>query len=80
MKAKKEIKTDKEAEDFVDQVDLSTYDFSSFEKVNFEFQKKEARVNMRMPVQLLAKIKEMAKSKGIPYTRFIREVLEQKVA
>lgn len=41
MKAKKEIRTDKEAEDFVDKVHLSTYDFSSFEKVNFEFQKKK---------------------------------------
>ena len=68
--------TDEEAEAFLEQ-DLSDLDFSQFKPVKFEFQAKAARLNMRLPMPLLDAVKAKAKARGVPYTRFIREVLEQ---
>jgi predicted DNA binding CopG/RHH family protein len=73
------LTTDEEAEAFLDQ-DLSDLDFSQFKPVRFEFEKKAARVNMRLPEPLLQAVKARAKARGIPYQRFIREALEQAVA
>ena len=73
------FKTDKEAEAFVDTADLAQYDLSGAKPVRFEFEKKAARVNMRLPEPLLEAVKETAKERGIPYQRFIREALEQAV-
>lgn len=73
------LRTDEEAEAFLEQ-DLSDLDFSQFKPVRFEFEKKAARVNMRLPEPLLAAVKQHARARGIPYQRFIREVLEQAVA
>jgi predicted DNA binding CopG/RHH family protein len=72
------LKSDKEAEAFLDQ-DLSNLDFSQFKLVRFEFEKKDEQINMRVPKPLLAAVKARAKARGIPYTRFIRETLEQAV-
>lgn len=71
--------TDEEAEAFLKQ-DLSDLDFSQFKPVRFEFQAKAARLNMRLPVPLLDAVKAKAKARGVPYTRLIREVLEQATA
>jgi len=68
--------TDEEAEAFLEQ-DLSDLDFSQFKPAKFEFQAKAARLNMRLPMPLLDAVKARAKARGVPYTRFIREVLEQ---
>jgi predicted DNA binding CopG/RHH family protein len=68
--------TDQEAESLLDK-DLSDLDFSQFKPVKFEFQTKAARLNMRLSVPLLDAVKARAKARGVPYTRFIREVLEQ---
>lgn len=73
------LKTDKQAEAFLAQ-DLSNLDFSQFKSTRFEFEKKEEQINMRVPKQLLAAVKARAKARGIPYTRFIRETLEQAVS
>jgi predicted DNA binding CopG/RHH family protein len=73
------LTTDEEAEAFLEQ-DLSDLDFSQFKPVRFEFEKKAARVNMRLPETLLAAVKERAEARGIPYQRFIREALEQAVS
>jgi len=67
--------TDEEAEAFLER-DLSDLDFSQFKLVHFEFQAKAARLNMRLPVLLLDAVKARAKARGVPYTRYIREVLE----
>jgi len=71
--------TDEEAEAFLEQ-DLSDLDFSQFKPVKIEFQPKAARLNMRLPVPLLDAVKARAKARGVPCTRFIREVLEQATA
>jgi predicted DNA binding CopG/RHH family protein len=71
--------TDEEAEAFLMQ-DLSDLDFSHFKLMHFEFEKKEAQVNMRVPASLLEAVKGRAKARGIPYTRYIRMLLEEDVA
>ena len=71
--------TDEEVEAFLEQ-DLSDLDFSQFRPVKFEFQAKAARLNMRLPAALLDAVKARAKLRGVPYARYIREVLEQATA
>ena len=73
------LRSDEEAEGFVDTADLSEYDLSGARPVRFEFEKKAARINMRLPAPLLEAVKEKARARGIPYQRFIRETLEQAV-
>ncbi len=73
------LKTDRQAEEFLAR-DLSKLDFSRFKIVRFEFEKKDNQINMRVPKQLLEEVKARAKARGIPYTRFIRETLEQAMA
>ena len=73
------ILTDEEAEAFLAQ-DLSDLDFSQFKPMHFEFEKKEAQVNMRVPQPLLDAVKDRAKARGIPYTRYIRMLMERDVA
>jgi predicted DNA binding CopG/RHH family protein len=69
------LRTDAEAEAFLDQ-DLSDMDFSQFKPVRFEFEKKTAQLNMRVPKPWLDAVKRRARRRGIPYTRFIREAVE----
>ena len=78
MKKVPKLKSDKEAEAFLDR-DLSALDFSQFRPVRFEFEKKTARVNMRLPQTLLDAVKKRAISRKVPYQRFIREALERAV-
>ncbi|MDO5101314.1 MAG: BrnA antitoxin family protein [Lautropia sp.] len=75
MKRVPELKTDAEAEAFLEQ-DLSDLDFSQFKPMRFEVAKKEAALNMRLPVALMDAIRAKAKAKGIPYARYVRMVLE----
>jgi predicted DNA binding CopG/RHH family protein len=67
--------TDEQVEVFLEQ-DLSDLDFSQFKPMKFEFENKAARLNMRLPATLMEAVKSRAKARGVPYTRFIREVLE----
>jgi len=70
-------KTDEDAEKFVDEADLSEYDFSGFKPVKFEFLKKSARMEIRLPEDQLIALKKIAKQKGIPYTRLVRQFITQ---
>jgi len=72
------LRTDEEAEAFLDQ-DLSDLDFSQFRTAGFEFESKSERVNMRVPKPLLDALKRRASDRGIPYTRFIRELMEREI-
>ena len=73
------LKTDKEAEDFVANADLTQYDLSAMRLVQFEFEPKTERVNMRLPRTLLDAVKARAAKQGIPYQRYIRQALETAV-
>ena len=70
------FKTDAEAERFVATADLSKYDLSGLKPVMFEFEKKDAQLNMRVPKTLLDAVKKRSALRGIPYTRFVREAVE----
>jgi predicted DNA binding CopG/RHH family protein len=78
MKHVPKLKTDAAAEAFLER-DLSGLDFSQFKPARFEFQAKDAQINMRLPSKLLDAVKATAKKSGVPYQRFIRETLEQAV-
>ena len=86
MKAKAKLKpmsslrSDDEAEKFVSMADLSQYDLSEFKPMHFEIEAKSAALNMRLPASLLDAVKVKAKSKGIPYTRYVRMLLEVDVS
>jgi predicted DNA binding CopG/RHH family protein len=86
MKAKAEsqpmppLVSDEDAERFVETADLSTYDLSGFKPMQFEFESKTAALNMRLPQSLLEALKVKAKAKGIPYSRYVRLLLESDVA
>jgi len=49
--------SDEEAERFVETADLSDYDLSGFKRVSFEFEGKDAQINMRVPRPLLEAVK-----------------------
>lgn len=70
------LRSDKEAEDFVDTADLSEYDLSVMKPYRFEFAAKDARLNMRLPNDLFLAIKDAAADIGIPYQRYVRQILE----
>jgi predicted DNA binding CopG/RHH family protein len=73
------LQTDEEAEEFVANSDLTEYDLSESRSILFEFQPKSERVNMRLPKTLLDAVKAFAAKAGVPYQRFIRQVLEAAV-
>ena len=74
------LRSDATAERFVAEADLSTYDLSGFKPVRFEIEPKAGALNMRLPVSLLEAVKAKAKAKGVPYTRYVRMLLEMDVA
>ena len=71
------FETDAEAERFVDEADLSDYDFSGFAPMRFELEKKTRQVNLRMPESMLEALKARARERDIPYQRLIREAIEK---
>ncbi|MFI3272850.1 MAG: BrnA antitoxin family protein [Pseudomonadota bacterium] len=74
------LDSDDTAETFVETSDLTQYDLSKFTEVQFEFEAKSTSLTMRLPQSLLAAVKNRAQDEGIPYTRYIRMVLEQAIA
>ncbi|MGH7067692.1 MAG: CopG family antitoxin [Acetobacteraceae bacterium] len=74
------FQTDKEAQDFVDTADLTEYALSGGTPSQFEFEPKSAHLNMRVPKPLLDAVRERARVRGIPYTRFIRQLMEREMS
>jgi len=73
------LRSDADAEVFVATADLTNFDLSVMTMVQFEFQPKTERINMRLPQPLRDAVKATAAKAGIPYQRFIRQVLEKAV-
>lgn len=73
------LTTDKEAEAFIENIDLTQYDLSFLTPTRFEFQPKERSITMRLSEPLLEAIKQEAGRSGLPYQRFIRQALENAV-
>jgi len=74
------FRSDKEAEDFLENADLSEYDLSGFKRVHFEFEEKDRAVSVRLPERLYAVVKKKAAKEGIKTQRFIRRALEEAVS
>ena len=75
-----DLTSDAAAEAFIADSDLTAYDLSGLRTVRFAFGVKDQRVNMRLPAPLLAAVRQAAASRGVPYQRFIRQVLEAAVS
>jgi predicted DNA binding CopG/RHH family protein len=78
------LRSDAEAEEFVDTADLSEYDFSEMVPMrdflaSFELKPKDEQVNLRLSSELLNAVKETAAANNMPYQRFIRIALERAV-
>jgi len=71
------LHSDEEAEKFVEEADLSEYDWSALKPVAYEFEDKSARITMRMPESQLAHIKAEADKRGMKYQKFMRELMER---
>lgn len=76
---KTQNKSDKTAEDFIENSGLTEYDLSGAKPVQFEFQKKNKAVTLRIPEELLEEVKKTALHERMPYQRFIRMALEKAV-
>lgn len=74
------LQSDKAAEDFTATSDLTQYDLSGFKPMRFEIEPKAAALNLRLPVSLLEAVKAKAKAKNVPYTRYVRMLLESDIA
>ena len=74
------LTSDEDAERFVEEADLTEYDFSQMVPVSYEFEKKAAALNMRLPQGLLNAVKAKAAEKGMPFTRYVRLLIEQDIA
>lgn len=81
MKRKWPILTsDEDAERFVEEADLTECDLSQMVPVSYEFEKKAAALNMRLPQGLLDAVKAKAAAKGVPLTQYVRLLIEQDIA
>lgn len=80
LKTMPSLANDANAERFVAEADLASYDLSRFKPMGFEFEPKAAALNMRLPQNLLDALKRKASAKGMPYTRYVRLLLENDVS
>jgi len=74
-----EFKTDAQVEKFVDNEDLSEYDFSDMMPMRFELRRKNKSISLRLPEPLLDAVRNNAKRVGMPYQRFMRLAIERAV-
>ena len=72
------LRTDEEAEEFVANADLTEYDLSHrISWSEFEQRMKDASIHLRLPRGQLDHIKAEAEKRGVPYQRFMRELMER---
>ncbi|MCO6383984.1 MAG: hypothetical protein JXQ91_12695 [Vannielia sp.] len=71
------LPSDAAAETFVEEADLSEFDWSAAEPARYEYEDKSARVTMRLPESQLAAIRAEAEKRGVKYQRFMRELMER---
>ena len=79
LKKMPSLRSDIAAKRFVATADLTEYDLSGFKPMRFEIEPKSAALNMRLPLSLLDAVKAEARALGIPYTRYVRMLLEKAV-
>lgn len=72
----KKFKTDKEAEDYLEQDLSSIIGSKDFKKIKFELKPKNSSITLRLPEELKSAFKEKAKREGLSYQKLMREALE----
>ncbi len=74
------VTSDRAAATVVSSTDLTRYDLRAMTPARFEFAPKSARLNMRLPEELLSAVKHAAADRGMPYQRLVRQILEHALA
>ena len=71
------LPTDDAAAKFVNEADLSEFDWSQTIPVTMEFRKKNGQLNVRMPEDELMKVRAAADREGMPLSRFVRLMISR---
>jgi predicted DNA binding CopG/RHH family protein len=71
-----DLRSDEDADAWLQSADLSEYDLSGMKKVRFELARKDASISLRLPAALLATLKANAARANMPTQRFIRMMIE----
>ena len=71
-----DLKSDEEAEAWLQNADLAEYDLSEMKKVRFELARKDASISLRLPAALLSALKANAAKANMPTQRLIRMMIE----
>jgi predicted DNA binding CopG/RHH family protein len=71
-----DLKTDEEADAWLQAADLTEYDLSAMRRVRFELARKDASISLRLPAALLATLKAQAAKANMPTQRLIRMMIE----
>ncbi len=75
-----DLRSDEEADAWLQSADLSEYDLSGMKKVRFELARKDASISLRLPAALLATLKANAARANMPTQRLIRMMIEAQLA
>jgi predicted DNA binding CopG/RHH family protein len=71
-----DLKSDEDADAWLQGADLTEYDLSGIKKVRFELARKDASISLRLPAALLATLKANAAKANMPTQRLIRMMIE----
>jgi len=75
-----DLKSDEEAEAWLQSADVAEYDLSGMKKMRFELARKGASISLRLPAALLATLKAEAAKANMPTQRLIRILIEAQLA
>jgi predicted DNA binding CopG/RHH family protein len=74
-----DLKSDEDADAWLQGADLTEYDLSGMKKVRFELARKDASISLRLPAALLATLKAHAAKANMPTQRLIRMMIESQL-
>jgi predicted DNA binding CopG/RHH family protein len=75
-----DLKSDDEADAWLQSADLTEYDLADMKKVRFELARKDASISLRLPAALLASLRAEAAKANMPTQRLIRMLIETQLA
>jgi predicted DNA binding CopG/RHH family protein len=75
-----DLKSDDEADAWMQGADLTEYDLTEMKKVRFELARKDASISLRLPAALLATLRAQAANANMPTQRLIRMLIEAQLA
>jgi predicted DNA binding CopG/RHH family protein len=75
-----DLKSDDEADAWLQGADLTEYDLTDMKKVRFELARKDASISLRLPAALLASLRAEAGKANMPTQRLIRMLIEAQLA